>query len=169
MTVTLKDALLAELDHEMAVTRRLLERLPQEAFGWKPHSRSMSLGRLATHLVEIPRWGVSILQKDGYDLRHADTPPDGEGHVTVASVLDDFDARVADLRKTLVGLSDIELSKPWSLTRGEQLLMTMPRVVAARRFLMNHLIHHRGQLTVYLRLQNVPLPPIYGPTADEPL
>ena len=157
---------MSEFDQEMAVTRQLLERLPEAAFGWKPHEKSMSLGGLATHLSQIPRWGISILARDGYDLID-----DSTGHAaekaTVADVLQTFDAHSREVRKALAERTDAELAMPWSLKRGGQLVMSMPKAGALRRFLFNHLVHHRGQLSVYLRMHNVPLPPIYGPTADE--
>jgi uncharacterized damage-inducible protein DinB len=164
--MALKDVLLSEFDHEMAVTRRLLERLPDEALSWRPHAKSMSLGGLATHLAQIPHWGTSILEHEGYDLVQ-----DGTSHASEKGsrreVLDAFDRHTGEVRRTLVNQNDAELMSPWALTRGGQLLMSMPRIGALRRFLLNHLIHHRGQLSVYLRLQNVPVPPIYGATADE--
>lgn len=163
--MTLRDTLLPELDQEAAVTRRLLERVPDEAFAWQPHERSMSLGRLATHLAELVRWGNSILDRDSYDLDDST----GRAHVepSRADVLSLFDRHVSEVRRNLAGRSDAELFAPWALRRGGRIVMTMPKVAALRRFLLNHLVHHRGQLSVYLRLQNVPLPPIYGPSADE--
>lgn len=160
--------LLAEFDHEMAVTRGLLERLPDDAFDWKPHERSFSLGGLATHLAQLPHWGRAILDHDHYDLAESD------GNRAAlkdsgAAVIEVFDAHVAEARSRLAVMADAELAAPWSLKRGGQVLMSMPRYAAFRRFLLDHTIHHRGQLTVYLRLRDVPLPPIYGPTADERL
>jgi uncharacterized damage-inducible protein DinB len=164
--MVLREALLSEFDHEMAVTRLLLERLPEIAFSWKPHERSMSLGGLATHLAQIPHWGNSILDRDGYDLVHDVTAHAVEKR-TRAEVLETFDRHRAEVRRALVNQSDAELMAPWALKRGGQTIMSLPRLGALRRFLLNHLVHHRGQLSVYLRLQNVPLPPLYGPTADE--
>jgi uncharacterized damage-inducible protein DinB len=152
----------------MAVTRRLLERLPDDAFDWKPHERSFTLGGLATHLARLPHWGRAILDRDAYDLVESD----GSRPVARATrheVLEMFDLHVREARERLTGMADAELSAPWKLQRGGRTLMSMPRYTALRRFLIDHLIHHRGQLTVYLRLRNVPLPPIYGPSADEPL
>ena len=158
--------LLAEFDDEIAATRSVLDRLPEAAFAWKPHERSMSLGGLATHLAQIPHWGDSILQRDGYDLQRNDTEhaPDLSSRADVVSV---FDRHAAEVRQTLLERPDAELTTPWALTSGGHLIMSMPKISALRRFLLNHLVHHRGQMTVYLRLQNVPLPPLYGPTADE--
>jgi uncharacterized damage-inducible protein DinB len=162
----IRDVLLSEFDHEIAATRRLLQRLPEAAFAWKPHERSMSLGALATHLSQIPHWGTAILEREGYDeiLDHKGPAP--EKH-TVADVLAAFDAHAAEVRRVLLPLTEAQLAEPWTYRRGGQLIMSVPKLGALRRFLLNHLVHHRGQLTVYLRLQNVPLPPLYGPTADE--
>jgi len=164
--VNARDVLLAELDHEMAVTRRVLERVPDHAFAWKPHEQSFSLGGLATHLAQLPHWGRQILDQDFYDLTTA-TGRTAEKS-TRAEVLDTFDRHVTEVRRALTGHPDAELAAPWALKRGHHTVMSMPRLAALRRFLIHHAIHHRGQLTVYLRLQGVPLPPIYGPTADEP-
>jgi uncharacterized damage-inducible protein DinB len=163
--VTLRETLLPELDHETAVTRQLLERLPDDAFEWRPHGRSMSLGRLATHLAELVRWGNWILDRDSYEY----VEQSGPGHVEAsrAHVLQLFDKHVADVRRNLVGRTDAELFAPWDIRNGGRVVMSMPRVAALRRFLLNHLVHHRGQLSVYLRMRDVPLPPIYGPSADE--
>lgn len=159
------DALLVEFDQEMACTRELLARLPEDAFAWKPHERSYSLGGLATHLAQLPHWGSQILEGDGYDMgASTDRTPEKR---TRADVLETFDRHVADVRRGLTTRTDAELSAPWTLRRNGQTLLTMPRLTAIRRFLLHHVIHHRGQLTVYLRLRNVPLPPMYGPTADE--
>lgn len=164
--MTLRQALLAEFDDEMAVTRRVLERVPDSALAWKPHDRTMSLGELATHLSKIPHWGASILQHDGYDLEHAESQePARIG--SRAEIVSTFDRHAAEARRTLVEKTDAELSAPWNLTTTGGVIMSLPRLTALRRFLFNHLVHHRGQLTVYLRMHDVPLPPLYGPTADE--
>jgi len=162
----IRDVLLSEFDNEMALTRRLLERLPEPTFAWKPHEKSMSLCALATHLAQIPHWGTSILRRDSYDLilDHTDAPAEQQN---VADVLAVFDVHTAEVRKALVEQTDAQLAAPWAFRRGGHLIMSLPRLGALRRFFLNHLVHHRGQLTVYLRLLNVPLPPMYGPTADE--
>jgi len=164
--VTFHETVLSELDAEVAVTRRLLARVPESAFGWQPHERSMSLGGLVTHLAQIPHWGTSILERDGYDLADSGGTPAQEKR-SLAEVIETFDRHAAEVRQSLLQRTDAELAAPWSLKDRGHLVMSMPRVSALRRFLLNHLVHHRGQLTVYLRMQNVPLPPIYGPTADE--
>jgi uncharacterized damage-inducible protein DinB len=161
----IRPLLLAEFDHEMAVTRRLLERCPPN-FDWTPHQRSYSLGGLASHLARLPRWGERILTSDGYDLV-VDHKPQPPAHQTLPEVLDAFDQSVRDTRGHLTALSDAELAAPWTLTKSGQKLMTLPRMSAFKTMVVNHAVHHRGQLTVYLRLLDVPLPPIYGPSADE--
>lgn len=159
--------LLPEFDHEMSVTRRLLERLPDDSLEWRPHDRSFSLAELATHIALLPQWGRSILDRDGYDLDASDGARPAAA--SRAEIIESFDRRVADVREVLAGMVGAELETPWTLMRGTQVLMSMPRYAAVRRFLLDHMIHHRGQLTVYLRLRDIPLPPIYGPSADEGL
>jgi uncharacterized damage-inducible protein DinB len=165
--MAITDALLPEFDHEMATTRRLLDRVPEAQFSWKPHDKSMTLGQLAGHLANIPYWCSATLNAPVLDL---DTIADNARPKAPASrdaLLSDFDRRVAAARARLVQTTDPELLAPWTLKKGDQELFTMPRIGAIRSFVMNHSIHHRGQLSVYLRLNDVPIPPIYGPTADE--
>lgn len=163
----LRDALLVDFDHEMAATRAVLTRVPDAARGWKPHERSFSLGSLATHLAQIPRWGVRILEAPGYDTGAGVNRVPAE--MPTADVLAAFDGHVRDFRQRLVGTVDGELLASWTLHREGHVVFTMPRVSALRVFLLHHVIHHRGQLTVYLRLQDVPIPPLYGASADESL
>lgn len=162
----LADTLLPEFDNEMAVTRRVLERAPEAAFSWRPHDKSWTLGGLCTHIAQIPRWGIAILMYDSYDTATNAGNRNVE-KTALADVLTTFDGHVGDARAKLLTTSDAELMVPWSLKRDSEVLMSMPRAAAFKSFAVSHLIHHRGQLSVYLRLQNVPLPPIYGPTADE--
>jgi uncharacterized damage-inducible protein DinB len=158
------DALLPEYDHEMTTTRKLLDRIPEEKFGWKPHQKSMTMGGLGTHLATLPRWGDIALNQSEFDLA-------GGGTVAQAGSLKDllatFDKNVAATRSILAGKSDAEMMAPWTLKRGNQTLLTMPKAAVMRSFVLNHIIHHRGQLAVYLRLNDVPVPSIYGPSADE--
>jgi uncharacterized damage-inducible protein DinB len=165
-TMSLRDALLPDFDQEMAATRRVLERVPDTALDWRPHESSFDLGGLASHLAQIPRWGLSILRRDDHDLASSDDAPASrlEG---VAEVLDVFDEHTRHVRAALLEAPDGALAAPWTLRRGARIVMTLPRIAAVRSFVLHHSIHHRGQLTVYLRMQNVPLPPLYGPTADE--
>jgi uncharacterized damage-inducible protein DinB len=162
--MAIKDGLLAEFDHEIGTTRRLIERLPDDKLSWKPHVKSMSLGGLATHLCNLPRWGGSILNDSSFDL--AGAPPNLEEKTSRADILAGLDENAAQTRGWL-HKTDAELMAPWSLTRSGQQMFTMPRVAAFRTFVLYHLVHHRGQLSVYLRLNDVPVPAIYGPTADE--
>jgi uncharacterized damage-inducible protein DinB len=160
----IRDALLTEFDHEMATTRRLLERLPDDRLSWKPHDKSMSLGGLATHLANLPIWGITILSDDSYDI--ASGPPFADEKRSRAEILAAFDDLTRRAR-VLMDKTDAEYQGVWSLRRGDQEVFSLPRVTAFRSFVMNHIIHHRGQLSVYLRMNDVPVPAIYGPTADE--
>jgi uncharacterized damage-inducible protein DinB len=164
--MAIRDALLAEFDHEMGTTRRLLERTPEAEFAWTPHEKSFNLGQLAGHVANIPHWCEAILQNTVFDvLTVVDTRP--RMPESVASLLSQFDATIAAARSGIAATGDAEMLTPWTFKRGEQVMFTMPRIAAIRSFVMNHLIHHRGQLSVYLRLKNVPLPAMYGPSADE--
>ena len=161
------DAILMELSQEAATTRRLLEIVPPQHLAWKPHEKSMTMGRLAIHIAEIPGWVSTILDKDGFDIGTSNyTPPTVGG---VAEVLAMFDKNVP-LAETAIRRQTLDrLSTMWRITKQGQVLMEMPRMGVIRTMLLNHLIHHRGQLSVYLRLKDVPLPSIYGPTADTPM
>ena len=160
----LVDHLLPEFDHEMATTRKLLERVPEDRLSWKPHAKSYSLGQLAQHVANIPYWGQVTLEQPELDL--AANPPMAEPG-SRAAILQLFEDRVVAARKALLGRTDAELLAPWSLKQGDHTVFTMPKATVWRSFVMNHLVHHRGQLSVYLRQQDVPLPSIYGPSADE--
>ena len=160
------DALLAEFDREMTTTRRVLERVPEERFDWKPHARSFSIGALAAHVASLPTWAVETLTRSEIDLDPGRPPP--AAPPSRRELLAAFDTNAAAARTALAGRSDAELTGMWSLTRGGRTLFSMPKAVVLRSFVFNHLIHHRGQLTVYLRLLDVPVPSVYGPSADEP-
>jgi uncharacterized damage-inducible protein DinB len=165
--MAIKDVLLPEYDHEMGTTRRLLDRVPEAEFAWKPHDKSMTLGQLSGHLANIPMWCSTILDGTGFDLTTAGDPARPQAPASRAALLAEFDEKVTAARQSLTARTDAELTVPWTLRRGSQEIFTMPRISVLRTFVMNHSIHHRGQLSVYLRLKNVPLPPMYGPTADE--
>jgi uncharacterized damage-inducible protein DinB len=163
--MSISASLLPEFDQEMANTRKVLERVPDDKFDWKPHEKSGTLGWLANHLANIPTWTGLTINQDSLDL----APPDG-GSVTWKSrqeLLDYFDKSVAAARDAIAGASDQELFKPWTLLKGGVTLMTLPKIAVLRGFVMSHIIHHRGQFTVYLRLNDIPVPSIYGPSADE--
>ena len=163
--MTLVEALLPEFDREMGLTRRVMERIPDGRFDWKPHARSMTLGRLAEHLAELPEWAALTLTQGGTEIRPS--PPDHVSPPTRSAVLTLFDQNVAKARAALTGKTDAELMAPWRLTSQGKEVFMMPKATVLRTFVLNHLVHHRGQLTVYLRIQDVPLPSIYGPSGDE--
>jgi uncharacterized damage-inducible protein DinB len=165
--MAITDALLPEFDHEMATTRRLLERVPEARFDWKPHEKSMTLGELSGHLASIPFWCSATLNAASLDLASLGDEARPKPPASRAALLAEFDKKVAAARERLCGTTDPELLAPWTLTQEDHEIFTMPRITAIRSFVMNHSIHHRGQLTVYLRLNDISLPPIYGPTADE--
>jgi uncharacterized damage-inducible protein DinB len=154
---------LEEFDLEMASTRRLLERVPTEKGTWKPHEKSFPLGHLAQLVSWMPGWIASTLREPRIDLAGGGG---GYSFEATETLLGTFDGHVRTAREALGSVTGAELEVPWSLVMGSQVLYTAPRGIAVRGHL-NHLIHHRGQLTVYLRLVDVPLPSIYGPTADE--
>jgi uncharacterized damage-inducible protein DinB len=165
--MALVDALLPEFDHEIAATRRLLDRLPADQLVWKPHAKSMALGALAEHLGQLGVWAQLTLTQSAVDLETTARPPGYQPMTVKADILAHFDTQMAAARVALAGRTDAELMAPWTLRRGAQEFFTMPKASCWRTFVMNHLIHHRGQLTVYLRELDVPLPSIYGPSADE--
>jgi len=158
---------LPEYDHELATTRRLLERVPEAEFGWKPHARSMSLGQLAGHIANLPLWLSATMSAPFYDLAAGGAEVRNDPPASREALLKGFDERVRHARASLAKATDAEMLAAWALKQGEHEIFSMPRVAAVRSFVMNHLIHHRGQLSVYLRLKDVPLPSMYGPTADE--
>jgi uncharacterized damage-inducible protein DinB len=164
----IRDALLPEFDHEMASTRKVLERCPEDKYGWKPHPKSFSMGSLATHIANMTGWTVDVIEKDSFDFAPPGAPPYKEEPVASRQeLLAAFDKQVAAARAVLATASDEHLAKTWSLLGGGVTVFSMPRMVCIRSFVMNHTIHHRAQLTVYLRLNDVPVPAIYGPSADE--
>jgi uncharacterized damage-inducible protein DinB len=164
------DLLVAEFDRESGVTRALLERFPADRAAWRPHVKSMTLGALALHLATLPAWVGMTLRQSELDLN----PPGGQGYrppdwESPAAALALFESNVAAARAVLVNTAEAELEAPWTLKNGGHTLFTMPRVGVLRTFVFNHIVHHRGQLSVYLRLCDVPLPSMYGPTADVPI
>lgn len=162
--MAITDALLPEFDHEMATTRKVLERVPEQQFGWKPHAKSMALGELATHVARVVWWGSVTLDQPEFNL---EGQPPGTAAANCTELLELFDRNVAATRAALAGKSDAELMAPWSLKQGKHTFFTMPKAVVWRSFVMNHLVHHRAQLGVYLRMNDVAVPAMYGPSADE--
>lgn len=166
--MTLSASLLPEFDHEMASLRTVLERVPDAKLSWKPHAKSMSLGGLATHLSNLPTWGTRLIEGSEFDLAPPGQPPPRMKELASrAEILAQLETNVAAARKAIAGASDAHLAGPWSLLAGGKKLFTLPRSACLRSFVFSHMIHHRGQLTVYLRMVDVPLPALYGPSADE--
>jgi len=158
-------AFLAELDNEAKITRTVLERVPADKFDWKPHEKSMTFGRLATHIAEMFGWTRATLKSDVMDFATTDYKP--LEPTSNDELLAFFDAQIADARGVLAETSDETFMTDWTLRDGDQVYVTMPKVAVMRSFVMNHIIHHRGQLSVYLRLNDIPVPSMYGPSADE--
>jgi uncharacterized damage-inducible protein DinB len=160
--MSISETLLPEFDQEMAATRRVLERVPDDNPDWKPHPKSFSMAHLAQLLSWMPGWITNALTETRLDLSSAG----GYSNQPTASLLDAFDKNVREAREAIENAKDADYDIPWSLTMGDRVLMTMPRGAVVRQNI-SHLSHHRGQMTVYLRLRDIPVPSIYGPTADE--
>lgn len=158
---------LPEFDQEMALTRCVLERVPEDRFVWQPHPKSWPLGALATHVAWLGSWAALTLQSEELDLASPAAPPSPKPVSTRAALLALFDTMLVAARSALLQADATRLDQPWTLRAGEQEIFTLPRRAVLRTFVLNHLIHHRGQLEVYLRLNDVPLPALYGPSADE--
>jgi len=164
----LSDALLMEFGQEMANTRKALERVPEDKFGWKPHEKSMTLGRLATHVAELAGWTTTTLESESLDLAPPGAPPyQPQTAASRTDLLALFDKNVAGATAAIRAATDPQWMVNWSLLAGGKAILSMPRIAVMRGVVMNHIIHHRGQLTVYLRLNDVPVPALYGPSADE--
>ena len=165
--MAIKDSLLPEYDHEMGATRRVLERVPVADLAWKPHDKSFSLGQLAAHVTNIPHWMDAIFDNAVFDLATLGEDARPKQPTEIEPMLKAFDEQVKKSRAKLDAQTDPAMLATWTMKQGDHQILSMPKVAVFRSFIMNHLIHHRGQLTVYLRLRNVPLPALYGPTADE--
>ncbi|HEX6042417.1 DinB family protein [Longimicrobium sp.] len=163
-TPSLKAAALGDLEQELRVSRSLLERVPEDRLDFKPHEKSFSLGSLATHIANLPYWITATLQSDSFDLSNVSHR---EPAANRQELLKLFDDTAADMRAALDAASDADLLRTWELRMGDRVLQRMPKLGVIRGMGISHFIHHRGQLSVYLRLLDVPLPPMYGPTADE--
>jgi uncharacterized damage-inducible protein DinB len=162
--MSISETLLPEFDQEMASTRKMLERVPEDKFDYKPHEKSMALGRLAGHVGELPSWAKHTLETEVLKIEAGQKP---YNPASKQELLDKFDADVLEARAAIAAATDEDFAKIWSLEYGGKLIMSMPRTVVMRSMVMNHLIHHRAQLGVYLRLNEVEVPGMYGPSADE--
>jgi len=162
--MNIADTLLPEFDHEMANTRTVLERVPDDKLTWKPHPKSWDMGHLAQHLANLTSWGADTMKTDSIDYTDYQPPPPLQSR---AEILELFDKGVASAREALASAGNEAYQQNWSLTAGGKTFFTMPRIAVLRSFVMNHAIHHRAQLCVYLRLDDIPVPALYGPSADE--
>ena len=160
----LLDPLIMELDREASLTRKVLERVPSDKLDWRPHAKSTPIGKLAMHIAALPgRFGERLMDT-GYDVSKATPPPVPSSAAEIVAI---FDQGVASAKRILAGIDDKAAMETWTLSYGDKPIASMPRVGIVRTLLLNHSIHHRGQLSVYLRLLDVPVPMVYGPTADE--
>lgn len=167
--MSIAQSLLPEFDHEAASTRALLAVVPEAKAAWKPHPKSMALGELAAHLVDVLAWVPPTALQDSLDVAPVGGPAwQGTRFTGTAALLALWDQRLGPARAAIAQIPDAAMHVTWKLLVAGQTKLAMPRVAVLRSFILNHLIHHRGQLTVYLRLQDVPLPQVYGPTADHP-
>jgi len=163
-----KDTILPEFDMEMDNTRRTLERVPDDKFSWKPHDKSGTLGWMAGHIANLPFWAVMTMKQESLDLAPASgAGPQMPKPSNRKELLEVFDKHRAEARAALVAADDAAYTKPWALLMSGRELFREPRAAVLRRMVFNHMIHHRGQLTMYLRLLNVPVPGLYGPSADD--
>lgn len=160
-----KQLIVGDAMHELASTRRILERLSEEFMSWRPHEKSMTLGELATHLINLLNWQIAILQYPELDL--STVPLRRKPLEKQSDVLDEFDANIGKLKNLLAKCDEKTLGEEWTLRHGEQIIRREPRAIAFRTFGLNHMVHHRAQLGVYLRLLDISVPGIYGPSADE--
>lgn len=159
------DAMATEYEHEAGTTRKLLERIPDDKLGYRPHEKSMTMGRLASHIAENHGWVKSTIEDSEFNVSEDYKPFNG---ASTQEILDTFDRLIAEAKSVMKsGVSDDALMQPWALKMNGQVMFEMPKVQVLRTFVLSHQIHHRGQLDVYLRLNDIPLPSIYGPSADE--
>ncbi|MGI8787940.1 MAG: DinB family protein [Pyrinomonadaceae bacterium] len=163
--MSISDAFIGELQHEATTTRKCLERIPADVFDWKPHEKSMAMGKLAAHVAEMVGWIKDTVEKPEIDFATMDYKPFEPK--TTAELVEFLDKKVAEAIASLKNASDETMMQKWKMRNGEQVYFDIPRIQALRGFVFNHIIHHRGQLSVYLRLNDIPVPEIYGPSADE--
>jgi uncharacterized damage-inducible protein DinB len=166
--MSISAALLPEFDQEMATTRKVLLRVPEDKFTYKPHPKSFDMGSLAIHIATMVEWGAETIAKPNFDVAPVGEPPYQPPVVkTNQELIAMLDKNIAAFRTAIEGATDEHLMQPWSLLAGGQPIFTMPRVAVIRGMVLNHIVHHRGALSVYLRLNDIPLPAMYGPSADE--
>lgn len=163
--MTIGQMIAAELKQEAGSTRKMLERIPADKLSWTPHEKSMTLVRLAGHVVEMLMWTDITLTQDELDFAKSDFKP--KEYAEASELVADFDKNIADAVESLNSTSNETMMQNWKLRNGEQIYFEMPKAVVMRSMVMNHIIHHRGQLSVYLRMLDIPVPSIYGPSADE--
>jgi len=165
----ISDALLPEFDQEMTSTRKVLERCLEDTFSWRPHAKSWTMAELASHIAYLPEWACDTLKKDSFDLAPADgtQPFKRDPARSNQDLLAAFDKNAAAARAAISETSDEAYGKLWRLLAGDKEIFSLPRLAVLRSFVLNHIVHHRGQLSVYLRLNDVPVPGLYGPSADE--
>lgn len=165
--MSISAAILPEFDHEMATTRKTLERVPDALFDWKPHAKSYTMGALAGHLSNIPAWTKSTLEQDSLDFAPNGVPLKQDAPKNTVEILKAFDANVASARAAIAKTSDAVFAETWTLLANGQKIFAQPKAGVLRGFIISHLIHHRAQLGVYLRMNDIPHPSMYGPSADE--
>ncbi len=161
----INQSLLPEFDQEMANTRKTLERVPMDKTDWKPHPKSGTMGWLAKHVAELPGWVDMTMKTESLDIGGPFDPP--KPMATREELLAFFDKGRDEARAAIAAATDEQMMVPWTLLDKGKTIVTMPRVAVLRGFVMNHMIHHRAQLGVYLRLNDIPVPGMYGPSADE--
>lgn len=164
---TISPSMLPELDQEMAGTRKAFERMPGDRLDWRPHESSWTMLELATHVSHIPRWGKVALEETSFDIAPDGEPLRGPQYSDVDQLLDAFDETVEDLREAVEGTSDEAWMENWTLLNHGATVFGLPRIAVFRTMVLNHMIHHRGQLTVYLRSTGARVPGLYGPSADD--
>lgn len=166
--MNIAELLLREFEQELTGTRKTLERLPEDKFNWKPHPKSSDLISLATHITNVPTWGAMTVTSNDFDVAPPGAPPYKElPAASRAELLAKLDKAAGEFRSALQSVDNNKWMEPWSLLSGGKAIFTLPRYSVLRGMVLNHIVHHRAQLTVYLRLLGVPVPPLYGPSADE--
>lgn len=164
--MAINDGLLNELKHEATTTRKILERIPAETFGWKPHEKSMTMGQLSAHVADMFSWLPATIGTDEMDFANGYEQPNP---ATTEELTALFDKNVAAAAASLQNVEDAAFMQNWTLRNGEEVYFTMPKIQVLRGMVMNHIVHHRGQLSVYLRMNDISVPGMYGPSADEPM